>query len=207
MRRLSCTALVAAAFVAAAAAQDKDPTATDRPAGQETAVTAATATSPLDFTMKDIDGKPTPLSQFKGKVLLITNVASKCGYTPQYGPLQALYEKYGDQGLVVLGFPANNFGRQEPGDDASIKEFCTSKFHVKFPMFSKVSVGGEDACELYKFLTSKDKNGEFGGPIKWNFTKFLVGRDGKVIARFETRVAPDDKQVIEAIEKALNAKP
>lgn len=161
-------------------------------------------TSPLyAFTVDDIDGKPVKLSQYQGKVLLIVNVASKCGFTKQYAGLQKLYETYADRGLVVLGFPANNFGKQEPGTDAEIKAFCTSKFDVTFPMFSKVSVKGDDICPLYEYLTSPDDNGEFGKAIGWNFTKFLIGKDGATVARFGSRTDPASPKVIEAIESAL----
>lgn len=165
--------------------------------------TAATAKSVLDFTMKDIDGADVPLSKYKGRVLLIVNGASKCGLTPQYEQLEALQDKYGKEGLAVLVFPANNFNGQEPGTNKEIKEFCQGKYKASFDLFAKVSVKGDDQCELYKFLTSKERQGERGGEIKWNFTKFLVGRDGKVIERFEPRTKPDDAKVIGAIEKAL----
>ncbi len=157
----------------------------------------------LDSKMKDIDGKEVDLSKYKGKVVMIVNVASKCGFTPQYEQLEAVYEKYKDKGFVILGFPANDFGKQEPGTEAEIKEFCSSKFNVKFDMFSKITVKGEEAPKLYKDLTSKEKNGAFGGDIKWNFTKFLVGKDGKVVARYESKVKPDDAEVTAAIEKEL----
>jgi glutathione peroxidase len=170
-------------------------------------VTAETATSPLDFTMRDIDGKQTPLSKYKGKVVLIVNVASKCGFTPQYEQLQDLHEKYAEKGLAVLGFPANDFRKQEPGTNEQIKQFCTKRFGVTFDMFSKIVVKGDGQCELYKFLTSPRTNPDFAGPIKWNFTKFLIGRDGKTVARFEPRTRPDDPDVIQAIEKALAAEP
>ncbi|MBI2433579.1 MAG: glutathione peroxidase [Candidatus Hydrogenedentes bacterium] len=164
---------------------------------------AANAQSPLDFKVKDIEGKESDLSQYKGKVVMIVNVASKCGLTPQYEQLTALYDKYKEQGLVILGFPANNFGGQEPGTELEIKQFCTDKYHVDFPMFSKISVKGEDQAPLYQFLTSQEKVGEFGGDIQWNFNKFLVGRDGKVIARFEPKVKPDDAAVTQKLEAAL----
>lgn len=164
------------------------------------------AKSPLDFEMKDIDGKDVKLSDYKGKVVLIVNVASKCGFTPQYEQLEALHKKYAGRGLVILGFPANNFRGQEPGTNAEIKEFCTSKYNVGFKMFSKVSVKGDDICPLYQWLTSKEKDGDHGGDIQWNFTKFLVDRDGKVIARYEPKVKPDDKQVVDSIETALGKK-
>jgi glutathione peroxidase len=158
-----------------------------------------------DFTMNSIEGKPMPLSDFKGKVLLLVNVASRCGYTPQYDGLEALYEKYKARGLVVLGFPANNFGGQEPGTNAQIKDFCERTYHVKFPMYAKVSVKGADQTPLYKFLTSTAANPSTGGEIQWNFTKFLVDRNGKVIQRFESAVEPQSTEVIAAIEKALSS--
>ena len=163
----------------------------------------AVAKSPLDFEMKTIDGKLQSLSQYKGKVALIVNVASKCGNTPQYETLQALYSKYKDQGFVVLGFPANDFGKQEPGTDAEIKAFCSSTYGVTFPMFSKISVVGEDQHPLYAYLTSASTDPKFAGDIKWNFTKFLIGRDGQVIARFHYKTKPDSEEVIGAIENAL----
>lgn len=159
--------------------------------------------SVLDFTLKNIDGKETKLGDYRGKVLLLVNVASQCGYTPQYEGLQAVYAKYRDQGLVVIGVPANNFGGQEPGTNEEIKQFCTLKYKVSFPMFAKISVKGADIHPLYKFLTSKETNPELGGDITWNFNKFLVDRNGKIIARFETREKPEGEKVTQAIEKAL----
>jgi glutathione peroxidase len=161
------------------------------------------AASIFDYTMPSIDGAATPLSSYKGKVLLVVNVASKCGYTPQYAGLEALYEKYKDQGLVVLGFPANNFMQQEPGTNEEIKTFCSRKYNVSFPMFSKISVKGDDEDPLYRYLTDKAENPKTGGDIKWNFTKFLVGRDGKIAARFEPGVEPGSAEVTAAVEKAL----
>src|SRR5579872_1391136 len=137
--------------------------------------------SVYDFTMKSIDGKATPLSSFKGKLVLVVNVASQCGFTPQYKGLEALYEKYKDQGLVIAGFPANNFMAQEPGTDEEIKTFCSTKYNVTFPMFSKISVKGDDKAPLYQFLTDAGANPTTGGEIKWNFTKFLVDRKGNII--------------------------
>jgi glutathione peroxidase len=161
------------------------------------------ASNVLDFTLNSIDGKPAPLSQYQGKVVLIVNVASRCGYTPQYEGLEKVYEKYKDKGFVILGFPANNFGGQEPGTNEEIKTFCSSKYSVKFPLYSKISVKGDDIHPLYRFLTDKQANPATGGDIKWNFTKFLVGKDGKVIARFEPAVTPESAEVAAAIEKAL----
>jgi len=156
-----------------------------------------------DFTLNSIDGQSTPLAQFKGKVVLIVNVASRCGFTPQYSGLEALYNKYRDRGLVVLGFPANNFLWQEPGTNEAIKAFCSTKYHVTFPMFAKVSVKGADTTPLYQFLTDKKANPSTGGAIGWNFTKFLADRNGKVIARFASKVAPESAELIHAIEAAL----
>ncbi len=156
-----------------------------------------------DFTLNSIDGQAAPLSQYKGKVVMIVNVASKCGYTPQYAGLEALYEKYKSQGFVILGFPANNFGAQEPGTNEEIKTFCSRNYNVTFPMYAKISVKGADKHPLYQFLTDKQANPATGGEIQWNFTKFLVGKDGKVAARFESAVTPESPEVAAAIEKAL----
>jgi len=162
---------------------------------------AAFGSSIYDYTMKSIEGAPTPLAGFKGKLLLVVNVASRCGFTPQYTGLEALYEKYKDQGFVIAGFPANNFMSQEPGSDQEIKTFCSSKYNVSFPLFSKISVKGEDKAPLYQFLTDTRANPTTGGEIKWNFTKFLVDRNGKVIQRFEPTVTPEEMEA--AIQKAL----
>ena len=155
------------------------------------------------FTMNDINGKAVSLSQYQGKVLLVVNVASKCGFTRQYSGLQQLYEKYKDKGFVVLGFPANNFLWQEPGTDSEIRSFCTIKYDVTFPMFSKISVKGKNIHPLYQYLTSPEENGGFGMPIKWNFNKFLIGKDGKTIARFPSKTVPMDDSIMEAIKIAL----
>jgi glutathione peroxidase len=160
------------------------------------------ASSIYDFTMPLLDGKPAPIADYKGKVVLVVNVASRCGFTPQYTALEAIYEKYRDQGFVIIGFPANNFGGQEPGTNEEIKEFCTSKYSVKFPVYAKVSVKGDDQTPLYSYLT-KEANPAVAGDIKWNFTKFLVDRDGKVVQRFEPAVTPDSPEVTAAIEKLL----
>lgn len=161
------------------------------------------ASSIYDFTMPSINGQETPLASYKGKVALVVNVASRCGYTPQYTALESVYEKYKGEGLVVLGFPANNFMGQEPGSNQEIKTFCTRTYHVSFPMFSKISVKGDDKAPLYQYLTGKADNPQTGGEIKWNFTKFLIARDGTIVARFEPAVTPDSPQVTAAIEKAL----
>ena len=163
----------------------------------------AQSKSIYDFTMKSIDGDPVSLKSYHGKVVLLVNVASKCGFTPQYAALEALYEKYKDRGLVIVGIPANNFMSQEPGTDAEIKTFCTNKYNVTFPMMSKVSVKGDDETPLYLFLTDKSANPQIGGDIKWNFTKFLFDRDGKPVARFEPATKPDSPEVTAAIESAL----
>ena len=162
--------------------------------------------SVLDFKMKDIDGKDVKLKKYKGDVLLIVNTASKCGYTPQYEGLQAIYTKYESQGFTVLGFPANNFGGQEPGTETEIKEFCESKYKVTFPMFAKISVKGEDQHPLYNFLTAKATNPNFSGDISWNFNKFLINRKGEIVARFTSKDKPDGEAVMQAIEKYLNEK-
>jgi glutathione peroxidase len=164
-------------------------------------------TPPLyKFKMKDIDGNDVKLKKYKGDVLLIVNTASKCGYTPQYEALQAIYDKYNAQGFKVLGFPANNFGGQEPGTAAEIKEFCTSKYKVTFPMFAKISVKGDDQDPLYKYLTSKETNPDFAGDITWNFNKFLIDRKGNIVARFSSKDKPDSETVTAAIEKYLKEK-
>lgn len=160
----------------------------------------------LNFTMTTLDGKPVELSRYQGKVILIVNVASKCGYTPQYKGLQALHDKYADKGLVVLGVPANEFGKQEPGSNADISDFCQKNYGVKFDMLAKVVVKGKDICPLYQYLTSKETNPTTGGDIKWNFTKFLIGRNGEVVARFEPKVAPESAECTQAIEKELAKK-
>ncbi len=157
----------------------------------------------LKFKMKDIDGKKQDLRQYEGNVVVMVNVASKCGLTPHYEGIEKLYEKYKDRGLIVLGFPANNFGGQEPGTDEEIKEFCTTKFDVTFPMFSKVSVKGDDICPLYKYLTDAKSDHKFTGDIEWNFAKILVNRRGEVVGRFNPRTSPDDEKFIEAIESQL----
>jgi len=154
------------------------------------------------FTLNSIDGKPAPLADYKGKVVMIVNVASQCGYTPQYSALEAIYEKYKDQGFVILGFPANNFGAQEPGTNEEIKTFCSRKYSVTFPMYAKISVKGDDQAPLYGYLT-KETGAGIAGDIKWNFTKFLVDRNGNVVQRFEPAVTPDSKEVTAAIEKRL----
>jgi glutathione peroxidase len=159
--------------------------------------------SVYDFTMKNIDGQEIKMEQYRGQVLLIVNVASKCGYTKQYEGLQKIYLKYKDLGFLVLGFPANNFLYQEPGTDEEIKTFCSTKYSVTFPMFSKISVKGKDKHALYRFLTEKETNPEFSGEIKWNFNKFLVDKTGKIVARFDSGVKPEDDELIQAVEKAL----
>lgn len=159
-----------------------------------------------DFKMKDIDGKETSLSAYKGKVVLIVNVASLCGNTPQYKDIQATYLKYKDKGLVVLGFPANNFMSQEPGSNEKIKNFCSTEYHVTFPMFSKISVKGKDMDPLYKYLTEKSENGVIDAPVKWNFQKFLIGKDGHVITSYAPGTLITSPEMVKGIEAALAAK-
>jgi glutathione peroxidase len=156
-------------------------------------VATVSAASVYDYTLNSIDGAPTPLSSFKGKVVLLVNVASKCGYTPQYAGLEKLYETYKD----------NNFMSQEPGTNAEIKTFCKNKYDVTFPMMAKVSVKGSDKNALYQYLTNTEQNPKTGGEIKWNFTKFLIGRDGNIVSRFEPAVTPEDPAVTSAIQSAL----
>ena len=164
---------------------------------------AADAKSIYDFTMNSIDGRPVSLKSYKGKVVLLVNVASKCGFTPQYAGLESLYEKYKDRGFVIVGVPANNFAQQEPGTNEEIKTFCSRKYNVSFPMMSKVSVLGEDKTPLYRYLTDKNSDPKFGGDIKWNFTKFIFDRHGNPVARFEPAVTPDSPEVQAAVESAL----
>lgn len=153
-----------------------------------------------DYKVKNISGEDVSMSEYKGKVLLIVNTASKCGFTKQYEGLEELYEKYKDQGFVILGFPCNQFGSQEPGGNAEIKNFCTSTFSVTFPMMSKIDVNGDDADPLYKFL-KKEKGGILGDDIKWNFTKFLIDREGNVVDRFASQKTP--KALEKEVEKLL----
>lgn len=167
---------------------------------------AEKAKSPLDFKLKDIDGKDVELARYKGKVVLIVNVASFCGNTPQYAGLEKLYQKYKQQGLVVLGIPANEFGRQEPGTNAEIKEFCSTKYHVTFDMFAKIVVKGDHIDPLYAWLTGSETNPDFAGEIGWNFEKFLVGRNGQVVKRFAPKVKPEADEVVRTVEAELAKK-
>lgn len=157
----------------------------------------------LSGKINTLEGKPVDLSQYKGKVVLVVNVASKCGLTPQYEALEKLHEKYAGEGLAVLGFPCNQFGSQEPGTEKEIREFCDATYGVKFDLFEKVNVNGDEKSELYRKLTDKEAGAAFPGPITWNFEKFLIGRDGKVLARFAPRVKPDSPEVVKAIEAEL----
>ena len=156
-----------------------------------------------DFKMDDIDNKPVAFEIFRHKVLLIVNVASKCGFTSQYKGLQELYQEFKEEGFSVLGFPANNFLGQEPGTDSEIKQFCSLRYNVSFPLFSKISVKGNDISPLYTFLTAKETNPGFSGAIKWNFTKFLVDRTGNIIDRFSPMARPDSKKVKKRIGQLL----
>lgn len=161
--------------------------------------------SPLDYKLKDIDGKEYDLSKLKGKVVLLVNVASECGYTPQYEGLQDLYSKYEKDGLVVIGIPSNEFGKQEPGSNEEIKKFCTTKYKVTFPMMAKVVVKGKGQVPLYKTLIEATPNGKGESQqVGWNFEKFLIGRDGKVVGRYKSGVAPDADELVKAIRTELN---
>lgn len=171
--------------------------------GFPTAINDAVAKEPAqiyDFTMADIDGKPIPLSTYKGKVMMVVNTASFCGNTPQYGGLQTLYERYRDQGFTILAFPANDFGKQEPGTNKEIAEFCYTKYALEFPLFSKITVLGENKHPLYRYLTEETP---FPGEIKWNFQKFLIDRSGRVIARYRPGMKPLTPLIVEDIERAL----
>lgn len=208
-----CLASAAAPCLAQAQAPSPAPqpetpaTPQDAKPAADAAKSEAGKTGPyvLDYTMKDIDGKDQPLSQYKGKVVLIVNVASKCGFTPQYEGLEALYKAKADKGLVIAGFPANDFGGQEPGTDQEIKSFCESKYSVTFPMFSKIAVTGAKQHPLYQQLAAQPA--PIGGDPKWNFTKFLVDREGNVVARYDSRVKPDDEAMNKKIDELLGAKP
>ncbi len=165
---------------------------------------AESATQLQEIPLKDINGKPASLKDYNGKVLLVVNVASKCGFTPQYEALEAMHRKYKDKGFSVLGFPCNDFGKQEPGSNEEIKQFCSSKFNVTFPMFDKLHVKGPEQHPLYAALTGKEA--AFPGDVKWNFGKFLIGKDGKILKRFDSKVTPDSPEMVQAIETALAAK-
>jgi glutathione peroxidase len=160
----------------------------------------------LDFKMNSLGGQETDLGKYLGKVVLVVNVASKCGLTPQYEQLQDLHEKYSGKGLAVLGFPCNQFGKQEPGTAEEIQEFCSVNYGVTFDMFAKIDVNGDTACDLYKHLTALDTNPKGPGKISWNFEKFLISRKGNVVARFAPRTAPDDPELVKMIEAELAKK-
>ena len=160
----------------------------------------------LDFKMKSLAGKEVDLSKYRGQVVVVVNVASECGFTPQYEQLEALHEKYAEKGLAVLGFPCNQFGKQEPGSAKEIQEFCTKNYGVKFDLFAKVEVNGEGACPLYKHLTALETKPTGPGKISWNFEKFVIGRSGEVVARFAPRTKPDSPEVLKAIEAELAKK-
>lgn len=165
-----------------------------------------TAKSIYEINALDIDGNDVNLGKYKNQVIMFVNTASKCGYTPQYKGLQAIYDKYKDRDFVILGFPTNNFGGQEPGSNAEIKEFCTLRYKVSFPMFAKISVKGDDKHPLYKYLTSEETNPKFAGDVTWNFNKFLANHKGEIIARFSSKETPESKEVTKSIESALDKK-
>ena len=174
-------------------------TGTDRPT-QGVRLVSTQSAGIYDFTLNDIDGKPLPLSHFKGKVLMVVNTASFCGNTPQYEQLQTMYEQYQDKGFEILAFPANNFGKQEPGTDAEIKQFCYTKYSLTFPLFSKISVKGSDKHPLYRYLTEESP---FPGEVEWNFQKYLVDRSGHVVARYHHRTKPLSEEVVRDVERYL----
>ncbi len=207
MNRPIASLLLVSVLLACVSCEQEGPQANE-PASSTMEPSAETAAgtpgaSIYRFEMDNIDGTPVDIGTYSGKVLLVVNVASKCGYTPQYAGLQQLYEKYQDEGLVVLGFPANDFGSQEPGTDEEIKTFCTTNYNVAFPMFSKISVKGDDIHPLYAYLTSAESNPQYAGPITWNFNKFLIGRDGEVVGRYDSKVEPLSPQLTGDIESAL----
>ena len=156
-----------------------------------------------DITVERIDGSIIPMSDFKGKTLLIVNTASRCGFTGQYNALERVYQRYQDQDFIVLAFPSNNFMGQEPGSNAEIAQFCENRFQISFPLFSKIDVKGKQQHPLYAWLTSKEHHPTFGGKITWNFNKFLISPSGEVIARFGSRQSPTDESILTAIESAL----
>lgn len=202
MKKIETIILVLAVMAGLSCKSKDNSTGTTEP--PEQAQQAAPVESIYGFELNNIDGNPVKLAEYKDKVLLIVNVASECGYTPQYAGLQAIYEKYKDRGFAVLGFPANNFGNQEPGTDAQIKQFCTTTFGVTFPMFSKISVKGDDKHPLYRYLTETEPGRQFGGEIKWNFNKFLIDSNGQVVAVYGSKTEPQDTQLIADIENALD---
>jgi glutathione peroxidase len=175
----------------------------DLRAEQEGLLMAAKTTGLYDFTMDDIDGTPVNLGKYRGKVLLVVNTASFCGNTPQYADLQSMYEQYRDKGFEILAFPANNFGQQEPGTNAEIKSFCYTKYSLAFPLFSKISVKGEDKHPLYRYLTEQSP---FPGEVEWNFQKYLVDRSGNVVGRFHHRTKPLSPEIVTEVERVLAAK-
>jgi len=176
-------------------------------AKKDSAKPQAAEAKPLDLEMKTLEGKKVNLAEkYKGKVVMLVNVASKCGYTPQYEQLQALHEKYGKMGLAIVGVPCNQFGGQEPGTAKEIAQFCQDRFGVEFDMMAKVDVNGPEAAPLYKYLTSKEKDSKFAGDIKWNFEKFVFDREGNVVARFKSNAKPDSKEVVEVVEAELAKK-
>ena len=199
------TSVLASFVLAAGAIAGGDPLRADAPAPAPTTAPSV-AGGPLDVVVKDIDGHDVNLADYAGKVVLIVNVASRCGFTPQYAGLEALYESKRADGLVVLGFPANDFNGQEPGTAEEIKAFCSGKYHVTFPMFAKVSVKGDDAAPLWKTLSDPARSGPAAAVPGWNFNKYLIGRDGTLIAHFPSKVKPDDAALTTAIDQALAAK-
>lgn len=205
---MACGMSVAAAIAVGSLAMAEEAKKADGDKKAETAKEgeAKKPANALDFTVKDINGKDVALSKYKGKVVMIVNVASKCGNTKQYAGLQALDDKYREKGLVILGFPANNFNGQEPGTDKEIAEFCEAKYKVKFDMFSKISVKGADQAPLYKYLTENAAPGKKGKDVAWNFEKFLIGRDGKIVARIENKTSPEDPEVVKMVEAELEKK-
>jgi glutathione peroxidase-family protein len=205
MKKASACFLLVSLVIACVSCDSDEPQATP-PATARADIeveTSAPAKPLYAFELNDIDGNPVKLGKYDGKALLLVNVASKCGYTKQYAGLQALHEKYQDKGLVVLGFPANNFGSQEPGTNEEIKAFCSMTFSVTFPMFAKISVKGDDIHPLYAFLTGAETDPDFAGEIKWNFNKFLVNRAGDIVGRYDSNIEPMGEALVADVEKVL----
>ncbi len=208
--RIGLIILASGALLLAGCGQSSvDELVSSRPAGDGQEAKMATTTQPAgagfhQFVVRDIDGHDKALADYKGKVLLVVNVASKCGYTPQYAGLEKLYEKYRDKGLVVLGFPSNDFRGQEPGTEAEIKAFCSTQYNVTFPLMSKSSVkNGPEQSQVYQYLSKKAENGVLDAKVSWNFNKFLVSRDGRVLKHYESKVKPDSPELTGDIEAAL----
>ena len=203
MRHILIGALAAIGLVAGGGSKDLFVLSPAQAKQEEAILMAAQTPMVYDFTLNDIDGKPVSLSQFRGKVVLLVNTASFCGNTPQYTDLEKMYEQYREKGFEILAFPANNFGQQEPGTNEEIKTFCHTKYSLSFPLFSKISVKGDDKHPLYRYLTEQSP---FPGEVEWNFQKYLVDRSGKVVARYHHRMKPLAQDIVQDVERVLAAR-